>query len=167
MKRWLDNICMKLRNQNRYTCIEVDGLRYLYRHYLLFLEDTQEYGKIVRRPEVKFNVFLHNFLLPDPDRHLHNHPWWYATFVLWGGYYEEVFTDETRKTTKLIWRGRFSFRINNGNYHQVKHLSEKGCYTLFFRGPKVRRWGFWVNGQHIDHEDYLAREHQYIQENLS
>lgn len=35
-----------------------------------------------------FNIYLHLFMRSDDDRALHDHPWWNASFVLDGGYYE-------------------------------------------------------------------------------
>lgn len=37
-----------------------------------------------------FNVYLHLFMRSDDDRALHDHPWWNASFVLDGGYFEHM-----------------------------------------------------------------------------
>src|SRR5215472_18922423 len=39
------------------------------------------------RAETPFgSVRLHHWLGPDDDRAFHDHPWWFVTFVLAGGY---------------------------------------------------------------------------------
>lgn len=42
----------------------------------------------------KKRVFLHCILRPDEDRHLHDHPWNFATLVLKGGYDETFYMPE-------------------------------------------------------------------------
>lgn len=34
-------------------------------------------------------VLLHRMDAPDPGVHLHDHPWWFVTIPLWGGYIEQ------------------------------------------------------------------------------
>ena len=102
---------------------------YLVRYYL-FLKDRKWFP---------FNIFLHKFLQGDPDE-LHDHPWPYFTLILRGGYWE--ITPKGR-----FWRGPGHMRINGPNsLHRVE--LEPGIYawTLFIPGPKLREWGFVVNG---------------------
>lgn len=34
-------------------------------------------------------VLLHKMEAPDPGVDLHDHPWWFVSIVLWGGYTEQ------------------------------------------------------------------------------
>ena len=42
-----------------------------------------------------FNLYLHKFLRDDDDRALHDHPWWFASLILRGGYTEIVRDDSS------------------------------------------------------------------------
>jgi hypothetical protein len=108
------------------------------------------------------NVYLHQFLGSDDDRALHDHPWWFASLVLKGGYWEY------RMGKWAKWRGTGSFAIRpaktahrveldfdidtfceQGDEHDwppspdVFVYREKPAWTLIFTGPKVRSWGFY------------------------
>lgn len=119
---------------------------YMYRYYLIFPDKITEKEKARQIP---FNVMLHKICLSDPDD-LHDHPWWYATLILKGGYWEI-----TRKGK--FWRGPGHFRINNPqSLHRIEiPEGSKGSWSLFFRGPKIREWGFIQNGKWTYHKDYL------------
>ena len=101
------------------------------------------------------NVYLHKFMRSDDDRALHDHPWYWCSIVLKGGYWEH-------RPDKLInaqsWRraGTVAFRPPEA-LHRVElerdtrypytddyynRISEKPCWTLFITGPKRREWGF-------------------------
>jgi len=92
-----------------------------------------------------FGIKLHWFKGPDPDRHLHDHPWSFISFVLKGGYIERVFG----KTNRI----RF-FSIKRATDSHTIRSVESGTLTLVFNGPKVRKWGFWVNGTWIYWRQY-------------
>lgn len=48
-------------------------------------ESTEEHAE--RRP--LFGMFLHRMDAADPGLDLHDHPWWFGSLILWGGYTEE------------------------------------------------------------------------------
>ncbi|AEK09993.1 cysteine dioxygenase [Mycobacterium phage Rey] len=95
------------------------------------------------------NVYLHQFLGSDDDRALHDHPWWFASLILKGGYWEH------RKTGWATWRAPGSFAIRRpktahrveldvDTVYSFEHDTwlEKPAWTLIFTGPKIRSWGF-------------------------
>lgn len=89
-----------------------------------------------------FNIYLHKFLRDDDDRALHDHPWWFLSFMIAGSYAEYTSTDR-------IERARFSLAFRPATHkHRVelpKSLAGKPipCWTLVVTGRKVREWGFW------------------------
>ncbi|QSM01125.1 hypothetical protein SEA_NANOSMITE_80 [Mycobacterium phage Nanosmite] len=118
-----------------------------------------------------FNIYLHQFLGSDDDRALHDHPWWFASLVLKGGYYEHFGDGYAHKGDGVgyyKWRRPGSFALRKANTaHRVelaiagaKHVEtifdannlqpvrfkykaiEKPAWTLIFTGPKIRSWGF-------------------------
>lgn len=125
---------------------------YMYRYYLIFPDKTTDDEKARLIP---FNLMLHKICLSDPDD-LHDHPWWYATLILKGGYWEI-----TQKGK--FWRRPGHFRISSPqSLHRIEiPEGSDGSWSLFFRGPKIREWGFIQNGKWTEHKDYLEARKLY------
>jgi len=125
-----------------------DSEPYLERYYL--------FSK--NRRNFPFNIFLHKFLKGDPDD-VHDHPWPYATFILWGGYYEWTpYFNESGKMVNEVrkWRGPGHFRTCAANsYHRIELKPGKTCWTLFMPGKPKRDWGFLVNDEWVQHQQYF------------
>ena len=124
-----------------------DNLRpYMYRYYLLFRDKIKEDQTAEKLP---FNIMLHKICLSDPDD-FHDHPWWYATLILKGGYWEV--TPEGR-----FWRGAGHFRIRGPHsLHRIEiGTNSSGSWSLFFCGPRLRDWGFIKNDHWVHHRVYL------------
>lgn len=129
-----------------------DGLKtYMERYYLLFKDKLAESESAKALP---FNLMLHKICLSDPDD-LHDHPWWYATFILKGGYWE--ITPKGK-----YWRGAGHFRIRPP--HSLHRLEvpedSQGSWSIFLRGPKRKNWGFVKHGTWIEHRNYLEERQQ-------
>lgn len=126
-----------------------DDEPYLERYYL-FLRDRKRFP---------FNMFLHKFLKGDPDD-VHDHPWPYFTIILKGGYYEWIpqFDAQGRKSCEIRkWRGPGHFRRCVANsFHRIELAPGVTCWTLFFPGPQRRDWGFLVDDEWIQHDQYFA-----------
>lgn len=132
-----------------------DGLSpYMVRYYLLFSDKITEEESARNLP---FNLMLHYICLSDPDD-LHDHPWWYATLILKGGYWE--ITPKGK-----FWRGPGHFRIRSPHsLHRIEiQEKSKGSWSLFFRGFKVKNWGFIKQGKWIDHKQYLQERVQALE----
>jgi hypothetical protein len=100
-------------------------------------------------------VCLHIFHRSDGPE-LHDHPWPFASLILWRGYIEEKrcsfegirgrggnisaswFTRRTR-----VWPGMILFRPAT-HAHRVELVNDKRAVTLVFMGPKQRTWGFFT-----------------------
>lgn len=132
-----------------------DGLQpYMERYYLLFKDKL---GEDELAKALPFNLMIHKICLSDPDD-LHDHPWWYATLILKGGYWE--ITPEGK-----YWRGAGHFRMRPP--HSLHRLevpeNSQGSWSLFLRGPKLKNWGFVKQGKWIEHRNYLEHRQQNIQ----
>lgn len=138
---------MKL-DRKRLIYDRIDNELYLTRYYL-FLK---------KRTYFPFNIFLHRFHKSD-DATPHDHPWPYATIILWGGYYEWIpFFNEMGELACEVqkWRGPGHFRFCSANsYHRIELKPSKTCWTLFMPGKKRREWGFLVNDEWVQHEQYF------------
>ena len=111
---------------------------YLTRYYL-FLKDRKWFP---------FNVFLHNFHKGDLDD-LHDHPWPYFTLILRGGYWEHT-------PGGRFWRAPGHFRFQTPtSLHRIELEPGVNAWTLFIPGPKLREWGFIVNGAWMHCDKYF------------
>jgi hypothetical protein len=97
-------------------------------------------GVYVRRwrAETPFgSVRLHHWLHSDDTRYKHDHPWWFFTVVIKGGY-----TDLTDDRTDHLKVG--SFRFRSAKHKHSVWVDDGGAWSILITGPKVRQWGFWI-----------------------
>ena len=120
-----------------------DGSDYLTRYFLF------------RSPWL--NVFLHHIHREDKDRHPHNHPWpWSYSLILRGGYCERRYTTRGVPIGGMNIYSRGSLNnLTEAAYHRIVAVLPN-TLTLFVAGRYSARWGFNVNGDHVDAEDYLG-----------
>lgn len=103
---------------------------------------------------------LHIILRSDDDRALHDHPWWFITWILCGGYKEyckktsvnpvthESLTIETVSDQKV---GSLLYRPSSW-MHRVE--LENPAVTLVLTGPRIREWGFATEKGWMDWRTY-------------
>lgn len=104
-----------------------------------------------------FAIKVHHIILPDGDRILHDHPWAFATFILSGGYIEELPCGVAANgcwETLFKRRKRFSLHMLRANgLHRIHALVEeytvkrdgrpgRSTWTLVFTTGYKRDWGF-------------------------
>ena len=92
-----------------------------------------------------FNIYLHQ--LDAPNWHpvgCHDHPWWFWTVLLKGGYLEKQSIKVYGKTvgTKLTRRypGQILYRPLGHTQDVVTPYGRS--WSLIITGPKSRNWGF-------------------------
>ena len=105
------------------------GDRYLLRWYV-----------IPRNPWL--NIYLHQFLHDDEDRALHDHPWWFVSVMLRGGYFEVTRRGVIpRSTPSIVYR-----RAEHAHRVVLPRVLDsdivRPCWTLVITGRVVRDWGF-------------------------
>lgn len=88
------------------------------------------------------NLYLHKFLRDDDDRALHDHPWWFASFMLAGRYKEHL---PNGTFQRRVWSLAFRRSTHRHRVELDKDSNGKAipCWTLVVTGPKIRTWGFW------------------------
>lgn len=96
-----------------------------------------------------FNIYLHNIVGSDEGRHLHDHPWFSMSVVLAGGFWEE-------KLNHVYYRRKGSLTLRSPwCKHRVNVWPGRRAWTFFVTGPKMRKWGFWVDGKFMPKDDYF------------
>lgn len=101
-----------------------------------------------------WHCYLHRFVASDPDRGVHDHPWDRAvSLILIGGYNElRLLGDDaghgghTVSTRQRPWRLN---RLRGRDFHRVLLAPGEQAWTLFCHGPRVKGWGFMIDGEYI------------------
>lgn len=88
------------------------------------------------------NVYVHKFHRDDDDRALHDHPYDNVSVVLENGYYEHL--SHMWEPPLRSWRGEGWIGTRPAiKPHRVVVVPDKLPISLFFHGPRTRKWGFW------------------------
>lgn len=85
----------------------------------------------------RYQLCVHVFHRSDADE-LHDHPWPFASLILWRGYVEQTPNGRSRK-----WPGMLLFRRAN-HAHRVELIDGKCAATLVVMGKRERDWGFFT-----------------------
>lgn len=106
-----------------------------------------------------FGAYLHCIRRSDNDRHLHDHPWSFASVILRGGYQEErLVSDPHIEPHEISCKdrrvGSFSFRKHT-SFHRIHCLYRDPTWSFVFVGRRREEWGYLVGTGWIDHETYL------------
>lgn len=129
-----------------------DDVVYLTRYFL--------FGHTLSR----YAVMLHCMHRPDDDPCHHDHPWWFITCVLKGGYREEVSRMPEVEGSgwpawvETVWNkpGRIRYRPAT-HAHRIAALPGGNCWTLVLRGQKSRSWGFHTDRGWVWWQSFLSK----------
>lgn len=101
---------------------------------------------------------LHHILRSDADRHLHDHPFDFTSFLLSGGYIE-VTPWQPPEGAPLARQQRYfpRFSIVRKRAEETHALVlTRPLWTFVITGPKRRRWGFHTEKGWIYYRNYSA-----------
>jgi hypothetical protein len=115
--------------------LDANGAPYMRRYYL---RQRSRHG----------DIRLHHILASDDDRHLHDHPWDFWSYMLTGRYLEHTpdAVVEHRAPT-LIYRAAT-------DPHRLE-LPDGPVWTYVITGPLRRRWGFHTEQGWVPYDQYL------------
>ena len=98
-----------------------------------------------------FSIYIHQFLLPDEDEHLHTHPWNFFNMILKGGYFERLLTNKNIVTK---WRRIGYFGYHKSSYaHKIEKV-KPNTISLVITGKRKSDWGYITEHGNIQHEEY-------------
>ncbi len=109
-------------------------------------------GTYLKRWQIEtrwFSIKLHKFLRSDEDEDQHDHPWDFITFILKGGYWEEM-PDKSQ-----VWRKPFTIHYREATHKHRVILGTKPSWSLVVTGPRIRSWGFHTPQGWVYWKDYL------------
>ena len=94
------------------------------------------------------NVYIHHFRDADVGVDPHDHPWPFITFVLAGGYVEEIYDPASGRARGIAVRRLGDVVLHGARHtHRIAGLGtspgECVAVTLVVTGPRVRRWRFY------------------------
>lgn len=116
-------------------------------------------------------VLIHRMQAPDPGVDLHDHPFWFVTIPLWGGYTEERAQNRDAPGLAVIaerWpetctRGAEEERrplrpkvMRLDECHRITKLHRRTVWTLVIKGPRRRSWGFYLPSGYMPEAEYDA-----------
>lgn len=110
-----------------------------------------------------FNLYLHKFMRDDNDQALHDHPWWFVSLMLKGGYFEIV-PHWDGVSNKVLSRraGSVAFRPATHRHRVVLFTSPAGtrqpCWTIVATGRAKRSWGFWCPKGFVPWKQFVAQD---------
>jgi hypothetical protein len=91
-----------------------------------------------------FGIYLHRMVGPDWSPHNHDHPWPFVSFVLRGGYIENVSIDTHHFEIHMNRYVRWFNAKRATDKHRIVWIEREPTWTLVLRGKRVREWGFWT-----------------------
>lgn len=140
---------MKQRSETRKLPL---GLKIEWRHALGLPECPYVYRWMLGHRKIG-SIRLHHWLGPDDDRAVHDHPWWFVSYVL-RGYYTDC--ADTGGTCMSQGVARFRPALHR---HTVVPGPD-GCWTLVLTGAVRRPWGFWPDGKFVKaNKWFMSRGH--------
>ena len=97
-----------------------------------------------------FGIYLHDILQPDRDPDPHDHPWNFRTFILRGGYTEEVVCTRAMSTREIAqtkfsrrWFSWTTHRMTRIYAHRITSVQPR-TKTLVITGRRDGEWYFWT-----------------------
>lgn len=138
-----------------------------HRHHLA--DYMHRYWIFLPKSKTRIQIRLHNILRSDTDRHPHNHPWWYITLILRGGYREQTYIPSKdgvyeHGIIKGKWYGPGSILFRKATHLHRLELpanATKETWTLFICGKKSNEWGFMTEVGIIPWRQYLEETGQF------
>jgi hypothetical protein len=90
---------------------------------------------------------MHHMRAPDHGDP-HDHPFGFPSFILFGGYREEVFNLDGTSYFLDHHKGQ-SFYVPANRIHRIVELFEGECWTITLPGPFEQEWGSfrWEEGK--------------------
>lgn len=115
------------------------------------------------------SIRIHRIMVPDGDRHHHDHPWNARTILLKGGYDEERL-EYREPCPSLDWTSMLpgayytqpyrrkqgdTATLGFGEFHRITKVPAEGVWTLFITFPLQGDWGYMVDGKKVSFREYV------------
>lgn len=111
-------------------------------------------------------IYIHKMHRPDGDPELHNHRWWFVSFIVKGGYVEKYVERILPESVLYVgwgsgqklryWRKHTLHFMPRGCAHTIISLDTYPTWTIVLHGPLKGDWGFFTREGYVDHETFIA-----------
>lgn len=99
---------------------------------------------------------LHHIHRADGDRHLHNHPWETASFLIVSGEYREERLTGEGIVESWLKPGDVNL-LSWSHFHSIREI-RGDVWTFGILGKRVQDWGFLVDDKIIPHGEYAKQK---------
>ena len=107
-----------------------------------------------------FGIYIHKICKSDEEKHHHDHPWAFISFVILGGYKEEVFPANTFGFYNRICRPGSIVYHKAKDFHKIT-LLKKSAWTLVFVGKRSHDpWGYRTESGWVNNETYRREKNK-------
>jgi len=159
---WVASKLMSIAAKHPYRHLfHADGRPYMKRYWLLKVGRGEEVdGELMPR---WLGIRLHVICSSDDDRVFHDHPWWFVTLLLAGGFYEHrpinpSDWDWTREQD-IRWHGAGSLLFRKAeHWHRLSLPEGHRAVTLFIHGPRAQSWGFLFKGRKMPWREFVTMQ---------
>jgi len=111
-------------------------------------------------------IYVHHITATDNGIDLHDHPWAFGSFILWGSYSE--IRCPTRQASQIASSSYIrGYRVHRPLWswkwtpmtdaHRIDVLHQPSVWTLVLRGPRLRHWGFYEPRGFVDWRTHKAQ----------
>lgn len=101
-----------------------------------------------------FSLYLHHIYVADGDRDRHDHPFWFASWILRGGYVESIADISDPFKAKVKARSRWSIHKHPLILcHRIELVAPK-TVTLVLTGRRRDGWGFYTKEGFVPWQEY-------------
>jgi hypothetical protein len=105
-----------------------------------------------------FKVYLHHILQSDQDKHMHDHPFNFTSFILRGGYREDWAASPYWSDIKERYVTAGSLvRHDHTDAHKLT-LTTPQVWSLVFVSGETWDWGYQTERGWMQHETYRAHK---------
>ena len=102
-----------------------------------------------------YSLRLHRWVGDDDPDAMHDHPTWFCTFILSGGYID---VNERTDGWTMKWERlhRFDFRFRPASHRHRVFSVKPNTWTLCLFGKDKKHWRFYLDGKSITRDKYFA-----------
>jgi hypothetical protein len=136
-------------------CAELPQNSNAWTYHIRGLDDSLYLSRTILPRMLGARPLVHRIWREDADRHMHNHPWAWAKFLIVSGGYVEERLVGGRIVTRVLAPGDVN-AIEASTFHRVRTVFPD-TWTVGIVGERVQDWGFLVDGEVVPHKTWFAR----------
>lgn len=99
-------------------------------------------------------IYIHKICQSDQDKHMHDHPWSFFSFLLWGSYQEwSAFAPNWNSVKEQVFPAYSLVRHHRTDAHRIRLLTPH-VWSFVVAWGKTYPWGYQTEHGWMDHERY-------------